>query len=343
MSAASDLATATDARPDRPRWRWQVERGPSQEGPAAPYLLISPFFILFAVFGVFTLAYTFWVSLHEWSLLGGMERFVGIDNYLRLLDDPRFWKATVNTFSILLLSTVPQMVMALLLAEVLNDRLLRGSHFFRSGLLVPNITSVVAIAIVFQSLFARQYGLINSLLQLVGLDPINWHAGRLSSHVAIASMVNWQFTGFNTLIFLAAMQAIPISYYEAALVDGANRFQRFMRISLPLLRPALLFAGVLSVIGQLQLFAQPMLFAAGAGSTSGGNDNQYLTLLLYLYSRAFQQPFRFGYAAAIAWTVVLLSAVAAAVVFGINALIDRRENRAERRVAKAKLRQEVVR
>jgi cellobiose transport system permease protein len=209
--------------------------------------------------------------------------------------------------------------------------------------LVPNITSVVAIAIVFQSLFARHYGLINALLQVVGLDPINWHAGRLSSHLAIASMVNWQWTGFNTLIFLAAMQAIPLSYYEAALVDGANRVQRFMRISLPLLRPAILFASVLSVIGQLQLFAQPLLFAAGAGSTTGGNDNQYLTILLYLYSRAFQQPFRFGYAAAIAWTLVLLSALAAAVVFGINALLDRRENRAERRFARARARKEVVR
>jgi cellobiose transport system permease protein len=289
------------------------------------------------------LAYTFWVSLHDWSLLGGMDRFVGLDNYLRLLDDPRFWKATVNTFSILLLSTVPQMIMALLLAEVLNDRRLRGAHFFRSGLLVPNITSVVAIAIVFQSLFARQYGLINSLLQLIGLEPINWHAGRLSSHLAIASMVNWQFTGFNTLIFLAAMQAIPLTYYEAALVDGANRLQRFTRISLPLLRPAILFASVLSVIGQLQLFAQPLLFGAGAGTTTGGSGNQYLTILLYLYARAFQQPFRFGYAAAIAWTLVLLSALAAAVVFGINALLDRRETREERRAAKAKLLREVVR
>jgi hypothetical protein len=178
-----------------------------------------PFFILFAIFGVFTLAYTFWVSLHDWSLLGGMNAFVGIDNYVRLLDDPRFFKATVNTFSILLLSTVPQMILALILAEVLNDRLLRASHLFRSGLLVPNITSVVAIAIVFQSLFARQNGLINAIIQLLGFEPINWHAGRLTSHIAIASMVNWQFTGFNTLIFLAALQAIPL----ALLRGGADR------------------------------------------------------------------------------------------------------------------------
>jgi cellobiose transport system permease protein len=208
---------------------------------------------------------------------------------------------------------------------------------------VPNITSVVAIAIVFQSLFARQNGLINAVIQLVGFEPINWHAGRLSSHIAIASMVNWQFTGFNTLIFLAAMQAIPLSYYEAALIDGASRFQRFVRISLPLLRPAILFATVLSVIGQLQLFAQPLLFGAGAGSTSGGNDNQYLTILLYLYSQAFQQPFRFGYASAIAWTLVLVSAVAAGLVFGVNALFERRENRAERRSQKAAARKEAVR
>jgi cellobiose transport system permease protein len=343
MSATTEVVASADERSRRRRPRRKAQRGPSHEEPWAPYLFISPFFVLFAIFGVFTLAYTFWVSLHDWSLLGGMDSFVGLDNYTRLLDDPRFWKATANTFSILLLSTVPQMIMALILAEVLNNRLLRGSHFFRSSLLVPNITSVVAIAIVFQSLFARQYGLINSLIQLVGLEPINWHTGRLSSHVAIASMVNWQFTGFNTLIFLAAMQAIPISYYEAALIDGANRVQRFFRITVPLLRPAILFASVLSVIGQLQLFAQPLLFGAGAGSTTGGNDNQYLTILLYLYAQAFQQPFRFGYSAAIAWTLVLLSAVAAALVFGVNALLDRRENRAERRSLKAARRKEALR
>ena len=346
MSATSKalVGSTTDDEPTEPsrKKRRQAVHGPAHEEPWAPYLFISPFFILFSVFGVFTLAYTFWVSLHDWSLLGGMNAFIGIDNYLRLLDDPRFFKATVNTFSILLLSTVPQMILALMLAEVLNDRLLRASHLFRSGLLVPNITSVVAIAIVFQSLFARQNGLINAIIQLLGFEPINWHAGRLTSHIAIASMVNWQFTGFNTLIFLAALQAIPLAYYEAAQIDGANRIQRFLRISLPLLRPAILFAVVLSVIGQLQLFAQPLLFGAGAGSTSGGNDNQYLTILLYLYGQAFQQPFRFGYSAAIAWTLVIMSALAAAVVFGINALLDRREDRAEREHQRAVARRKEV-
>jgi cellobiose transport system permease protein len=345
VSATSDalVGSAVDDEPRGPRRkRRQAQHGPAHEEPWAPYLFISPFFVLFSIFGVFTLLYTLWVSLHDWSLLGGMNSFVGLENYARLLDDPRFLKATVNTFSLLLLSTVPQMAMALVLAEILNDRLLRGSHLFRSGLLVPNITSVVAIAIVFQSLFARQNGLINAVIQLVGFEPLNWHAGRLSSHIAIASMVNWQFTGFNTLIFLAALQAIPLSYYEAAQIDGANRIQRFFRISLPLLRPAILFAVVLSVIGQLQLFAQPLLFGAGAGSTSGGNDNQYLTVLLYLYGQAFQQPFRFGYSAAIAWTLVLMSAVAAALVFGINALLDHREDRAERQHRKALARRQEV-
>jgi cellobiose transport system permease protein len=345
VSAPTEVAaelTPGDGRQKGRKPRPRRERGPAQEEAWAPYLFVSPFFVLFSIFGVFTLAYTFWVSLHDWSLLGGMDSFVGMDNYLRLLDDPRFWKATVNTFSILLFSTVPQMMMALVLAEVLNDRRLRGSHLFRSGLLVPNITSVVAIAIVFQSLFARQNGLINAVIQLLGFEPLNWHAGRLSSHLAISSMVNWQFTGFNTLIFLAAMQAIPLSYYEAALIDGANRVQRFVHISLPLLRPAILFAVVLSVIGQLQLFAQPLLFGAGAGSTSGGNDNQYLTILLYLYGQAFQQPFRFGYSAAIAWTLVLMSAFAAALVFGINALLDRRDDRAERAHRKALARRKEV-
>ena len=301
-----------------------------REARIAPYLYISPFFILFAIFGVFTVAFTAWVSLHDWHIFDtvrGGGTFVGMENYVRLINDSRFWRSAVNTLSILLMSTIPQMFLALILAELLNDRRLRGPHIFRSGLLVPNITSVVAITIVFGSLFGNNYGLINVGLEYLGLDMINWTANRIASHFAIASMVNWQWTGYNTLIFLAAMQSIPNDLVEAARVDGAGRIKRWWKVTVPLLRPTILFATVLSVIGNFQLFAQPLLFAPGVGSL-GGNDQQFLTILLYLYNMAFRQ-FQFGYASAIAWMLVLITAVAALIVYAGVGYLNRRENRAE--------------
>jgi cellobiose transport system permease protein len=331
--------TATATKSTKSRWS-------RYEARVTPYLYVSPFFILFLVFGVFTVGFTFWVSLHDWHIFdtaSGGGTFVGIDNYVRLLDDGRFWRSVQNTFSILLMSTIPQMVLALILAELLSDRMLKGPHLFRSGLLIPNITSVVAIAIVFQSLFGRRSGLINVALDyLPFVEPIYWHGSRLGSHFAIATMVNWQWTGYNTLIFLAAMQAIPRDYMEAAQVDGAGRIKRWWKITVPLLRPAILFASVLSVIGNLQLFAQPLLFGSGVNS-SGGNNQQYLTILLYLYNRGFSD-FQFGYASAIAWALVFITAVAALAVFGGVGLLNRRDNRHEIRERKerdARARREV--
>ncbi len=295
----------------------------------APFLYISPFFILFTIFGVFTVAFTAWVSLHDWHIFDtahGGGTFIGLDNYARLFEDARFWRSATNTFSILLMATIPQMFLALILAELLNDRRLRGPHIFRSGLLIPNITSVVAITIVFQSLFGRHYGLINVFLDFLGFEMVNWTASRIGSHLAIATMVNWQWTGYNTLIFLAAMQSIPKDLVEAAQVDGAGRIKRWWKITVPLLRPTVLFATILSVIGNFQLFAQPLLFAPGVGSL-GGNDQQFLTILLYLYNMAFRQ-FQFGYASAIAWMLVLITAVAALIVYAGVGILNRRENRA---------------
>lgn len=309
------------------------------EGRLAPYLYISPFFILFAIFGVFTVGFTAWVSLHDWHIFDtaqGGGTFIGFDNYVRLFNDARFWRSATNTVSILLMSTIPQMFLGLVLAELLNDRRLRGPHLFRSGLLIPNITSVVAITIVFQSLFGRHYGLINVGLDFLGFETVHWTSSRIGSHVAIATMVNWQWTGYNTLIFLAAMQSIPKDLIEAARVDGAGRIKRWWKITVPLLRPTILFATVLSVIGNFQLFAQPLLFAPGVGGM-GGNDQQFLTILLYLYNMGFRQ-FQFGYASAIAWMLVVLTAIAALAVYAGVGILNRRENRAARAVARSRRR-----
>jgi len=175
--------------------RWDVK--------VSPYLYISPFFILFAITGLFPLVYTAWVSVHEWNLIGGQGDFVGFDNFAFVLSNPPFWIALRNTFSIFLISAVPQIILALLIAAVL-DRNLRAKTFWRMGVLLPYVVAPVAVTLIFSNMFGDQYGLINNLLGDLGIDPIGWHSEVLPSHIAIATMVNFRWTGYTALILLAA-------------------------------------------------------------------------------------------------------------------------------------------
>jgi cellobiose transport system permease protein len=286
---------------------------------ASPYFYISPFFVLFGLLGLFPLLYTAWVSLHDWSLLEDDHPFVGLENYTNLLKDPFFWNALTNTASIWVLSTVPQLILALLLAHLLNNRL-RGETFWRTGLLLPNITSVVAVAIIFGQIFSRDYGIVNWILGLFGAGHIDWNAGTATSHVAISAMVIWRWTGYNALIYLAAMQAVPDSLHEAAKIDGASSLQRLVRITIPSIRPTIIFTVIVSTIGGLQILAEPLLF--GRGGLTGGSDRQFQTLALYLYENGFGH-YDFGYASATAWMMFLIIALAAAVNFLFIRLIRR--------------------
>ena len=298
-----------------------VRRVPGSRGSTAEqlagYSFISPFFILFAIFGLFPILFTFWVSLHDWSLLGDRS-WSGLANYTELMGDDRFWTALVNTLGIFVLATVPQLLMALALAQLLNRRL-RGLTFWRMGVLLPNITSVAAVGIIFTLLFARDFGLVNWLLGFVGVDNIDWQEHRWSSWLAISVMVDWRWTGYNALIFLAALQAVPKDLYEAASIDGASQFRQFWSVTIPMLRPTIIFVTLISTIGGIQLFTEPLLFNSGANAISGGNTHQFQTLTMYLYEKAFVGQ-EFGYASTIAWVMVLVIALVA----GINALMLRR-------------------
>ncbi|MGH3729584.1 MAG: carbohydrate ABC transporter permease [Micromonosporaceae bacterium] len=283
---------------------------------ASPYLYIAPFFVLFALLGAFPLLYTAWVSLYDWSLLAEEHTFVGLGNYRELLSDGHFWNALANTASIWVLSTVPQLAFALVLAHVLNNRL-RGQTFWRTGILLPNVTSVVAVTIIFGQLFGRDYGLVNWVLGFFGVGQIDWQAGTATSHLAIAVMVIWRWTGYNALIYLAAMQAVPQSLHEAAMLDGASSMQRLWKITMPAIRPTIIFTVIVSTIGGMQLLAEPLVF--GGGGLTGGSDRQFQTLSLYLYEVGFGR-FEFGYASATAWIMFGVIVVAATV----NYLITRR-------------------
>jgi cellobiose transport system permease protein len=288
----------------------------------SPYLYIAPFFVLFGVFGAYPLGYTLWVSLHDWDLLAEDHPFVGLANYSELMGDADFWNAVLNTLGIFALSTVPQLLLALWLANLLN-RQLRARTFFRMGVLIPNITSTAAVAIVFGQLFSREFGLINWALDLVGIDAIDWRANKLASWVAVSTMVDWRWTGYNALIFLAAMQAIPRDLYESAALDGARPARQFWSITMPLLRPTIIFCVIVSTIGGLQLFTEPLLFNSGTNPIRGGPTRESQTMTMYMFENAFAPNFNFGYGAAIAWMLFALIVV----VGVVNVVIIRRAGR----------------
>ncbi|SCL14364.1 carbohydrate ABC transporter permease [Micromonospora inyonensis] len=285
----------------------------------SPYLYIAPFFLLFGVFGLYPLGYTLWVSLHDWDLLGTEHTFVGLENYSRLMADSDFWHSVVNTLGIFVISTVPQLLAALWLANLLN-RQLRARTTFRMAVLVPNVTSTAAVAIVFGVIFGREFGMVNWLLDLVGVDPIGWKSNRFASWVAISTMVDWRWTGYNALIFLAAMQAIPRDLYESAAIDGANRVRQFWSITVPLLKPTIIFTVIISTIGGLQLFTEPRLFHSGTNPIRGGPMRESQTVTMYMFENAFAPHYNFGYGSAVAWLLFALIAVVAA----INVLMLRR-------------------
>ncbi|MEU0467916.1 sugar ABC transporter permease [Amycolatopsis sp. NPDC006131] len=317
MTTVAEKPPRQDVPPEpvRPTLRQRLSRWDVR---FSPYLYIAPFFVVFGLTGLFPLLYTGYVSLFDWEIGDDDPKFVGLENFVTLLGDAQFWNAVVNTISIFVLSSGPQLVIAILLAALLSLRL-RFPASWRVGILLPYSASLVALGIIFANLFGPRYGLVNAMLEAVGLDRVEWQANGFASHLAIATMVNWRWTGYNALIVLAAMQALPRDVYEAAVVDGAGAVRRFFSITLPMLKPTLIFVVVTSTIGGLQIFTEPKLFDAMPGSNNGGSQHQFQTLTLYLYQSAFE-GFDLGYASAIAWLLFLLIVLIALV----NFLITRR-------------------
>jgi cellobiose transport system permease protein len=321
MVATSDqVRAATPPTPAPARHRPRIRRVGS--GPS-PYAFVAPFFLVFAAFGLFPLIYTAYVSLHKVDF-GTPEKmtWVGLGNYRTLLSNEFFWNALKNTFTIGVISTVPQLCIALGLAHLLNYQL-RGRTFFRVAMLMPYATSVAAAALVFSGLFGRDYGFINWILSGFGMHHIDWEAGRWTSQIAVSTIVTWRWTGYNALIYLAAMQSVSTDLYEAAALDGASRWQQFRYVTIPSLRPTILFTVIISTIGATQLFGEPLLFGGINGHT-GGASRQYQGLGLLLYDEGWYN-YKLGYAAAVAWTMFVIIVLAVCV----NALLarGRRRNR----------------
>ena len=280
----------------------------------SPYLFVAPFFVLFAVFGAYPLVYTAILSTRKNTLTGGDAGFVGLENYRKVLMDEHFWIVIYNTFGLFIVATVPQLIFALLIASWLNKKM-RARTAIRMGVLIPNITSVAAVGIVFGLIFADRYGLANWLLDAVGLQPVEWRNSRWSSWTAIAFMVDWRWTGYNALIYLAAMQAIPKELYESASLDGASAARRFWRITVPLIQPTILFTVIISTIGGMQLFTEPLLF--NYGRIQGGSLNEFQTVAMYIYETTFTNNYNVGRGAAISWLLFLIILIFALVNFAL--------------------------
>ncbi|GAA1141158.1 carbohydrate ABC transporter permease [Nesterenkonia lutea] len=286
----------------------------------SPYLYISPFFILFAVVGLFPLVYTAWVATHDWDLIMGQGEFIGAENFLHVLGERAFWVSLRNTLSIFVLSSAPQVVAAILIAYLL-DYNLRAKTFWRMGVLVPYVVTPVAVALIFSNLFGDRFGLVNSVLETIGIDAIGWHSDTLPSHLAIATMVNFRWIGYNALIFLAAMQAVPRDLYEAAEIDGAGKVRQFISVTIPNLRPTIIFVIITSTIGGLQIFDEPRMFDQYG---RGGTDGQWQTMTMYLYELGWTRS-DFGQASAVAVLLFLLI-----VAIGlVNFIITRRISSSE--------------
>ncbi|WP_241246044.1 sugar ABC transporter permease [Microbacterium sp. 4R-513] len=309
----------------------------------SPYLYISPFFLLFFVVGLFPIAYTAVISFMDWDLVRNSGEFIGLDQYVWVLSNPKFWIALRNTFSIFLLSSIPQLIAAIFIAAML-DQNIRAKTFWRMGVLIPYVMAPVAVALIFNAMFADQYGLVNNVLHALGLPGVPWHSNAFASHIAIATMVNFRWTGYNTLILLAAMQAIPRDYYEAATVDGAGKARQFFSITVPSLRPTLIFVIITATIGGLQIFDEPRMYDQYG---TGGANSQWLTITLWLYNIGWGE-WNFGRAAALAWILFLIILVIGIVNLLVTRSVVRDEgtrnplSRSDRRAAARRARERVA-
>ncbi len=263
----------------------------------APYLFISPFYILFVVFALGPLIAALYFSMIKWPGTGPMT-FLGLANYLELFEDEIFLKSLGNTTYYAIGAVFVILPVALFLALLINAAVVRAKSLFRIAFILPVLTSTVAATIMFLLMFEHQYGLFNVALEAVGLNALMWLDEELVK-LSVLLVAAWRYTGLNMLYFLAGLQSIPTDVYEAASVDGAGRWTTFWQITLPLLRPVSLFVVVVTIIGSFQFFAEPLLLAGG------GPNNASLTIANYLYRVGFSY-LRMGYASAIGYVMAVI-------------------------------------
>ncbi|WP_158370905.1 carbohydrate ABC transporter permease [Cellulosimicrobium cellulans] len=271
----------------------------------APYLFVLPFVATLALFWIIPVARSFVMSTQE--VMYGQTTSVGMDNYARLWNDGVFWTAMSNSARYMVLSLLLLIPIPMLLAAVVSSRIgsPRVKAFFKASMFVPALTSVVVAGLVFRLMFSEsENALMNQVVQVIGIGPVRWLREDLTGLAALLALAVWRWTGVNTMYFIAGMQSIPEEYYEAAALDGANRRQQFLRITVPNLRPTIVYVTTISVYGGLAMFLESFMLYGGNASP----NNQGLTVVGYLYRKGIEQN-DLGFASAVG--IVLLVAVMA--------------------------------
>jgi len=261
------------------------------------YTFISPFYILFAIFSMYPIIFSIYLSFIKWKPAAPSE-FVGFDNYRRLITDPIFWQSIRNGFIMFILYVPVMTLLALVLAVILNAKFIKFFRVFRTMLFIPYITTMIAVGFVFQMLYKYKEGLFNTILTSIGLPAVPWLQSVWGARVSLSILIIWAWLGYNMVIMLAGLQTIPKDLVEAATIDGANPVQAFFRITVPLMRPIILFSVILSTIGSFGLFNE--IYALTFGQQLGGPKYGTITPLVYIYSQAFQN-FNFSYVAAVSY------------------------------------------
>ena len=262
------------------------------------YAFISPFYILFALFSLYPMLLSIYLSFTRWKGVGPME-FAGLVNFSLIPIDKVFWQSMLNGVIIFFLYVPIMLLLALVLAVILNSGKVRGFRFFRTLIFLPFVTNMVAAGFAFRILLEKENGLFNVLLEAVGLTAIPWLESVWWARISLSLLIIWAWLGYNMVIMLAGLQTIPQDLTEAAKVDGATPVQAFFRITVPLMRPVILFALVTSTIGSFGLFTEVQTL------TRGGPVNATITPLIRIYNVAFGS-FQYGYASALAYTFFAL-------------------------------------
>lgn len=267
------------------------------------YTLLLPWIITLAVFWLYPLGYALYLSFTQYSTLSNTATWIGWENYQSLLNDSMFWKALTNT-SLFTLGTVPFTTMiALLLAVILNSKMARFRDFFRAAYFMPTVTSLVVISLIFTNLYAKD-GYVNALFALLGLphpQQLGWLLTPSTALLSIMGMDVWMSVGYYMVLFLAGLQTIPADLYEAAHLAGASAWMQFRRITLPLLRPTLLFVVVINSIKSFQIFVEIYVMTKG-----GPLEGTTTTLVYEVYKNAFVKTDGMGYASALAYIVFII-------------------------------------
>ena len=285
------------------------------EGTNAAWLFLAPALALIGVFFFLPVAAALLLSLTDFDIYAVASsentRFVGLHNYVQLLETPLFWSSLKNTFYFALVGGPLTIAVSLGAALLVNAKLVRWRSFFRTIYFTPFVTTLVAVAIVWRYLYHTRYGLLNYALGTLGIGPIDWLGDPHWAMPAIILMAVWKNFGYNMLIFIAGLQSIPDELYDAANVDGAGPVRQFMNVTLPMLGPTLLFVGVITMIGYFQLFAEPYVM------TQGGPLRSTTSVVLYMYEEGFRW-WRMGYAAAIAFVLFIVILLATLVQFRLQ-------------------------